>query len=498
VAATTVWGSLRDQAERRPAAIAIRTEAGAWSYAEFCEAAERVAAGLAGLGVRRGDRVLVFAANGAESCFAWLACQRLGAAACLVSPKATERESAHAVAKLAPRAIVGERPGAAAVEDLLAAPPAPIEEPRPDDCAEVLFTSGTTSAPKAVPAASGRLLAHWLAVSRHYGLGPGDVGYMVTPIHHQSAIRHVGLVTWLGGGEVVVADGFHPSRVWSDVHEHGVTYTCMLDAMFQILASLPASPLERGHALRLVVGVGDPTFGERCERRYGFEIAEVYGSTETGAPVSARPGMGRAEHARYRHAIPEARFCGWPLPGNEVWIAAVEGEGAATDGVGEIVVRSTVAAGGYLDGPRHEPDAGGGFRTGDRGAIGPDGALYFVGRSQDIIRRAGENISALEIEAVLNEHPGVLHAAVVGVPDPLRDEEAKAFVVIGREGPGARELWEWLAGQLSAHKVPRYVDFCRELPMTESGKVDKAALARGVATVVAFDAAADRAPSGRP
>jgi carnitine-CoA ligase len=524
---STVWGAIRGRAERNPDAIAIRTTAGTWSYGGFRDVAERVASGLVGLGVGRGDRVLIFATNSAESCVVWLACHRLGAAACLVSRKATTREVGHAVDKLRPRVIVGERArlddatevlassklptphlvpfdrehGAVSIEELAETPTAAIADPSPDDCAEVLFTSGTTSAPKAVTATAGRLLEHWLAVSRHYEMAPADVGYMVTPIHHQSGLRHVGLITWLGGGEVFVADGFHPRQVWSDVHEHRVTYTCMLDAMFQILVSLPASPLERGHALRLVVGVGDPSFGEECERRYGFEIAEVYGSTETGAPVTARLGMGSADHSRYRHAVPEARFCGWPLPGNEVLVAPPEGEAAAADGVGEIVVRSTVAADGYLDGPAYVSDpewAGQGFRTGDRGVIGPDGALYFVGRSQDIIRRAGENISALEIEAVMNEHPGIVYAAVVGVPDPLRDEEVKAFVVPGGAGLDVEELWGWLADQLSAYKVPRYIDLCREFPMTESGKINKAELARGNATVRAYDSVAAAAPPPRP
>ncbi len=523
----TVWDAIRGRAERDPERVAIRTVAGTWSYGRFREQAERVASGFVGLGVGRGDRVLIFATNSAESCVVWLACHRLGATACLASRKATAREVGNAVDKLSPRVIVGERArlndaadvlrssegpltpslvpfdresGAVSIEDLAKSPLASIADPSPDDCAEIMFTSGTTSAPKAVTATAGGLLEHWLAVSRHYELGPADVAYMVTPIHHQSGLRHVGLITWLGGGEVFVADGFHPRQMWSDVHEYGITYTCMLDAMFQILVSLPVSPLERGHALRLVIGVGDPSFGEECERRYGFGIAEVYGSTETGAPVTARLGMGSADHSKCRHAIPEARFCGWPLPGNEVWIAPPEGEEAASDGVGEIVVRSTVAADGYLGGPAYGGDSerpGRGFRTGDRGVIGPDGALYFVGRSQDIIRRAGENISALEIEAVLNEHPGVVYAAVVGVPDPLRDEEVKAFVVPEDDGLDVEELRGWLADQLSAYKVPRYIDLCREFPMTESGKINKAELARGNATVRAFDSVADRPAPGR-
>jgi crotonobetaine/carnitine-CoA ligase len=522
---TTVWAAIRAQAERHPESVAIRTVAGAWSYAKFCEGAEHVASGFAGLGVGRGDRILIFATNSAESCVVWLACHRLGATACLASRKATAREVGHAVDKLRPRVIVGERArlddaaevlrstessispslvpfdresAAVSVEDLAASPIVSIAEPASDDRTEVMFTSGTTSAPKAVTATAGGLLEHWLAVSRHYELSPADVGYMVTPIHHQSGLRHVGLITWLGGGEVFVADGFHPRQVWSDVHEHGVTYTCMLDAMFQILVSLPESPLERGHALRLVIGVGDPSFGEECERRYGFEIAEVYGSTETGAPVTARLGMGSADHSRYRHAVPGGRFCGWPLPGNEVWIGEADEEVPGEGRVGEIVVRSTVAADGYLGGPAYAGDhdrRGEGFRTGDRGVIGPDGALYFVGRSQDIIRRAGENISALEIEAVMNDHPRIVLAAVVGVPDPVRDEEVKAFVVADGEDLDVEELRGWLGGQLSAHKVPRYIDLCREFPMTESGKVNKVELARTGVALLSYDAAVDAARS---
>lgn len=525
----TVWGAISAQARIRPDAVAIRTAERALSYRELCDAAERLASGLAGLGISRGDRILVIAVNDVETCLVWLACHRLGAAACLTSRRATARELAHAIRKVSPKAVVGERPaldlaaevagsrdapscrhllpftrepGRIAIEDLARSPAIALAEPTAEDLAEVLFTSGTTSAPKPVPARSGPLLEHWLALSRHYELGPTDVAYMVTPIHHQSALRHVGLVSWLGGAEVVIADGFHPRSVWDHVHEYGVTYTCMLDAMFQILVSLPPSPRESGHALRLVIGVGDPDLGELCERRYGFEIAEVYGSTETGAPASAPLGMGSAEHSRYRHAVPGARFCGWPLRGNEVRIAPPGGRAAAEDGIGEIVVRSTMATARYLDGPTGEEESGDrrdeGFHSGDRGVIGPDGALYFVGRAQEVIRRAGENIAALEIEAAINDHPGVVQAAVVGVPDPVRDEEVKAYVVPGAEDLDPAELRGWLAGQLSAHKLPRYIDFCTALPMTESGKINKAELARGeLAPVLRFDAVGAGAPAGR-
>jgi crotonobetaine/carnitine-CoA ligase len=516
----TVWGAISEQARRSPDHAAIRTSGGVWSYGSFCEGAESVASGLLGLGLSRGDRLLVLGINSAETCLIWLACHRLGLTACFASRKAAARELAHAVRVLSPKAIVGERQqlgvvselllsmedgdqvqlfpfrrerGAISVEDLLEHPQTPIDEPRPGDVAEILFTSGTTSAPKAVVATNAKLLAHWLAVSRHYAMGPADVGYMVTPIHHQSALRHVGLISWLAGAEVFVADGFHPKQVWSDVNEYGVTYTCMLDAMFRILASLPESPQETGHRLRLVIGVGDHALAEQCERRYGFEVAEVYGSTETGAPVTAPLGMDPREHARYRHAIPGARFCGWPLPGNEAWVEQEEDPVAAGDGIGEIIVRSTLASDGYLNGPLYGGSSGvpgdNDFRTSDRGIIGPEGALYFAGRAQEIIRRAGENISALEIEAVMNEHPDVIHVAVIGVPDPVRQEEVKAFVVAAREDLEPAELRVWLEDQLSPHKLPRYIDLCSAFPMTESGKIGKAELARGnVTTLRSYDA----------
>jgi crotonobetaine/carnitine-CoA ligase len=527
----TVWGAISEQARRSPEHPAIQTSEAVWSYGRFCDGAENIASGLLELGLAPGDRVLILGINSAETCLIWLACHRLGLTACFTSRKATARELAHATRVLSPKAIVGERPqldvvsevllsakdadhvqllqfrretGALSVEDLLDSPQSTIGQPRPGDVAEILFTSGTTSAPKAVVATNEGLLEHWLAVSRHYAMGPADVGYMVTPIHHQSALRHVGLISWLAGAEVFVADGFHPKQVWSDVNKYGVSYTCMLDAMFRILVSLPESPQETGHRLRLVIGVGDHALAEQCERRYGFEVAEVYGSTETGAPVTAPLGMDPVEHARYRHAIPGARFCGWPLPGNEAWIDQADDPAAGGDGIGEIIVRSTLASDGYLDGPLYGGSSGdqgdGGFRTSDRGIIGPGGALYFAGRSQEIIRRAGENISALEIEAVMNEHPDIVDVAVIGVPDPVRQEEVKAFVVAAREDVEPAELRAWLEDQLSAHKLPRYIDLCTAFPMTESGKIGKAELARGnVTSLRSYDAVAaagQRTPSG--
>jgi len=514
----TVWAAISEQARIAPDHPAIRTSNAVWSYGRFCEAAQSIASGLIGLGLSSGDRVLILGVNNAETCLVWLACHRAGLTACFASRKATTRELAHAIQVLSPAVVVGARQqldlvsevlasiegsgdtrllpfgleaGSVSVEDLLDSPITVIEEPQPQNVAEILFTSGTTSLPKAVIATNEALLNHWLAVSRHYLLGPDDVGYMVTPIHHQSALRHVGLISWLAGAEVFVADGFHPRHVWSDIARYGVSYTCMLDAMFRILYSLPETPQESGHRLRLVIGVGDHALAELCERRYGFEVAEVYGSTETGAPITANLGMDPAEHARYRHAIPGARFCGWPLPGNEAWIRAADDMAAGADGIGEIIVRSTLASSGYLNGPAYGGDDPGddAFRSSDRGIIGPDGALYFAGRSQEIIRRAGENISALEIEAVMNEHPDVVHVAVIGVPDAVRQEEVKAFVVASREDLEPAEIRSWLEKQLSAHKLPRYIDLCPAFPLTESGKIAKAELMRGnVETLRSFDA----------
>jgi carnitine-CoA ligase len=337
----------------------------------------------------------------------------------------------------------------------------------PNAVTNVYYTSGTTGAPK------GCMVTHryWRRLVDSYqterGLGPDDRILCCLKFFYNDPSWQL-LTSLEAGVGLVFMRRFSVSRFWRVVNDHDVTQLFTIGSIPALLLSAPPSELERSHKVRFGVQVAiDADRHQEMTDRRGVPWVDSYGLTETGGlvgiPLEDAVAMtGRGSMGKPRTDV-EARI---------------------VEETGELLVRAPFMMVGYLNRPEATAeaiDADGWFHTGDLVRADADGWLYFMGRRKDIIRRAGENISAGEVEEVLRGHPAVIDAAAVPVDDPLRGEEVLAHVYVG-EAPDealAESVIAHCEDKLARHKVPRYLLFrTDDFPRTPSMRVAKKQLPR--------------------
>jgi acyl-coenzyme A synthetase/AMP-(fatty) acid ligase len=285
------------------------------------------------------------------------------------------------------------------------------------------------------------------------------------------------------GGCLVQLDRFHPKSWWQSVRDSRATIVHYLGVMPAMLLAAPASPADREHAVRWGFGAGvDRKNHAPFEQRFGFPLVEAWAMTETGAAACVM-----ANHEP--RCVGESCF-GKPDDFLQVKLVDEQGNEAPVGTPGELLVRSAGPDprrhffSGYLkdEAATEQAWAGGWFHTGDVVRRDGQGLLYFVDRKKNVIRRSGENISALEVESVLNQHPAVKTSAVAAAPDAVRGDEVLACIIArdpvseGEQATVARSIVEHALGQLAYYKAPGYVAFVSELPLTPSQKIQRGEL----------------------
>jgi acyl-CoA synthetase (AMP-forming)/AMP-acid ligase II len=428
-----------------------------------------------------GHRVALELPNGSAFLLHFLALNRIGASAVPLNPDYRPAE----------RRYVLEHSEAALVVDAAAlADFDPPPAPRPGSASEcaLLYTSGTTGRPK------GCLLDnfYFLNVGRRY-VEEGNLcelrfgaERLITPLplFHMNALAVSTTAMILAAGCVVQLDRFHPRSWWRDVVRSRATIVHYLGVMPAILMKQPPSPEDRTHGVRFGYGANaNPADHAGFETRFGFPLIEAWAMTETGG------GALIAASREPRHV--GTRCIGYPPDGLDLLIEADSGE-LLVRRRGPDPKRGFFA--GYLKDEQATEEAwrDGWFHTGDCVRRGADGALHFVDRRKNIIRRSGENIAALEVEAALAGHPAIGQVAVIAKPDEVREEEVMACIVLNA-GHTASEataiaIQDWCLERLAYYKAPGHVAFLRELPVTSTNKVQKARLADfAIAPENAFD-----------
>jgi acyl-CoA synthetase (AMP-forming)/AMP-acid ligase II len=371
-----------------------------------------------------------------------------------------------------------------AARSAVRAPARPVG--RDTECA-LLYTSGTTGRPKGCILANGYFLR---AGEWYLGLGglaavQADVERFITPLplSHMNALAFSSMAAILSGGTIVQLDRFHPKTWWQSVRESGATVAHYLGVMPAMLLGAPAGESDRLHGLRFGFGAGvDPRHHAAFEARFGLPLLEAWAMTETGAAACIMANR-------------EPRHVGTRCFGRaelfvETRIVDEKGAEVGVDMPGELLVRAAGEDGrhdfflGYLkdEEATEEAWAGGWFHTGDVVRRGGEGDFHFVDRRKNVIRRSGENISAVEVESVLNEHPAVAASAVAPTPDPTRGDEVLACIVLRKadnlpppEKIAASVVRHALA-RLAYFKAPGYVAFVDALPLTSSQKVQRSEL----------------------
>lgn len=353
-----------------------------------------------------------------------------------------------------------------------------ITEPRPEDLALIMLTSGTTSLPKGV------MWSHQMAITFAeqttwvMGYDQNDVIFTCLPLFHINALLCALYPALLTGAEVVIAPRFSASQFWTQIVDSHATTVNMMGAIPAVMWSRATEPIERSHSIRLGMVLPLPADRVEFESRFGFQTTETYGSTDTGLPLGIPFGQRRPGS------------CGLPTPGWQVALVDEYDEPVTSGELGELVTRPTapyIGQLGYWRQPELTLEAmrNQWFHTGDLLTQDAEGWFTYHGRRKDMVRVSGENVSTLAVEATLLEHPAVLEAAVFGVPSEL-GEDAIAVAIVLREGHTVEpvELRAFAAGNLPYFAVPRFIGFLAELPKTSTQKVMKATLQdTGVASV---------------
>lgn len=340
---------------------------------------------------------------------------------------------------------------------------------QPSDACRILFTSGTTGRSKGVE------LSHAYEVhtgERHNGLigiGPSDRWLYATPMFHIDAVYITSILLHTGGA-LVLAPDFSVSRFWQDVDASRATYFSHLGATLGLLLKGDDPPPES--TLRMAVGGGASAAQiEEVERRFDVHVLEAYAMTECIACSINRHGNRRLGTA------------GQVIDGYEIAIMDEQDRFLPHGETGEIAVRSSEPSGlftRYVGEPEVTAQAlrGGWFHTGDQGVLDEDGYLTYRGRLKDAIRVKGENISAVELEAIVDLHPGVARSAAIGVDAALGDEDILLYVEPSGPGVDADALRTFIAVRAASFLVPRFIQTVERLPLTATGKVDKSELRR--------------------
>ena len=434
------------------------------SYAAAHERVADIAARYRAGGYGPGHRVALKLETRPEFLLHFLALNSLGVSVVPLNPDYREAELRYLLEHSEASAVISPQ----TLED----PPRPGGTVNAGECA-LLYTSGTTGKPK------GCLLSnfYFLNVGQRYldegglcAVRPGEERLITPlPLFHMNALAVSTTAMILSAGCLIQLDRFHPRAWWRDVADSGATIVHYLGVMPAVLMGLAETAK---HCVRFGYGANaNPSDHAAFEARFGFPLIEAWAMTETGG------GALIAASREPRHV--GTRCIGFPPPGLEVTIHENQ----------ELLVRQAGPEprrgffSGYLKDEAATEHAwrDGWFHTGDAVRRGPDGSLHFVDRLKNVIRRAGENIAALEVEAALAGHPAVAQAAVIAVPDAVRDEEVMACVVLkAQQIPGrdtAISIQDWCLERLAYFKAPGHVAFVAALPTTATNKVQKAKLA---------------------
>jgi crotonobetaine/carnitine-CoA ligase len=510
--AGTIPGLLSAAAARNADGIWLRSDPGSMTFGAAAAAAGLTAGALRELGVGRGDLVMMTARNTPPYLIAWLALAASGALTVAVNPRGSAAELAGLISQVAPRVLItdGGLAGVAAEAVQTAAGPAagpqvidvtdvvpagwadpavmaraarggglPEVAVAPGDPAVLIPTSGTTGRSKLVVqthrayAMAGEGFPFWMELTAQ------DRMMTSLPLFHVNAPAYSVMGSLACGAGLVLLERFSASGFLDAARRHGATEFNAIGAMLEILMRQPERPDDASTPLRLCY-TGPAPERERqleMEQRLGLRIVVGYAMSESpygliwargtrpyGTLGSARqhPVLGTVNHAR---------------------VTGEDGADLGPGASGELQLRNPVVTPGYFGMPEETArviTGDGWLHTGDLVTVNADGTYTFVSRIKEVIRRRGENLSPLEVEEVLAEHPAVLECAVTGVPSDLTEEEVKAFVVpADGQQPDVAELRDFAASRLAAFKVPRYWQLIDALPRTPTARVAKHRLPAG-------------------
>jgi long-chain acyl-CoA synthetase len=523
----TIFKAFSATAEKYPHKTAVVFLGTHYSYKKLHGLAERFAAGLASVGLKERDRILMYVPNSIHFVIAWLGIQRLGALAVPITPIYTPKDlnyiandtGAKAVvcsdrnygyvrrsmadtslerviicnltdllpiwkqvfgflADKVPRGKIERADFISPMNDMVSArhPSAPEPATGEDDVAEILYTGGTTKHPKGVPITQGLFLVsaeEQLAVRDPLFPKDKDVILGGAPLFHVLGQTCSLSTIIVGGGTLLVSPRVNLDAVCDSIQRDRATSVIGVPAFYRMILEHDRVDQYDLSSLKYCFSGGDvlPTeVSNRWKKRFGITIVQGYGATETCGGIVMCPTD--------RESPPQAM--GLPVPSKRILVVEPTGVKPVELGQpGELLVSSDRMVKAYLNKPEEtaqsfvEIEGRLWYRTSDIVKQDENGFIYFVDRTADTIKHKGYRVSASEIEAVLQEHPAVIESCVVGLPDEKVGQRIKAFVVLKKDVKGITgyELTKWCKGKLAQYKIPQYIEFRDMLPKSKVGKL---------------------------
>lgn len=494
---------LEHSADRLPTKVCLVCDDRRFTYAQIEQQANRLAHALIAYGVRRGDRVMLYLPNCVELVIGIFAALKAGGVFVIINPTTKAGKLAYIVDHCAAAALITDAHGAAGLLDIrpqlstlrvviatggaesigaidFQAVQARFPDARPPainidlDLACLIYTSGSTGAPKGVMSDHSNVVFAAGAIIEYLGNTEDDVVINVLPLSFDYGLYQL-LMTFKFGGRLILEKGFaYPAAILRRIAAERVTGLPGVPTLFALLLELDLGAFDLS-SLRYLTNTAAALPVDHIRRlRDKFPnvtLFSMYGLTETKRTLYLPPD----QLDRRPGSV------GIAIPGTEVWLEDEQGNRLGPDQIGELIVRGRHVMRGYWQDPiataqRYRPGPLPGERvchTGDLFRMDADGYFYFVGRRDDIIKSRGEKVAPKEVENVLYALPGVVEAAVVGVPDPVLGEAIKAFIVTRDDTLTAADVLHHCRAHLEDFMLPKYVEFCPELPKTPSGKIKK-------------------------
>ncbi|HYX54195.1 MAG TPA: acyl--CoA ligase family protein [Candidatus Limnocylindrales bacterium] len=469
------------------------------TYGELKERVHRLASALQRTGIRPGDRVAMLSRNRIPALECHFGVALAGAVLVMLNTRLNASEIAtilnHSGARLLLgephllkplESVKGELKSLERIEDDYEAfiskgdPGFHGAEPEENGVISINYTSGTTGIPKGVMYTHRGAYMNALGEVIEHGISHSSVYLWTLPMFHCNGWCFPWAVTSVGARHICLPD-LDPKRAVELIQQEGVTHLCGSPTVLLMLTEYcRVNNIKFGHRLKIVTAGAPPSPAViRAVEEMEASVAHVYGLTETYGPhtICAWQSQWNSLPLAERATLRARQGVGYVVTGMNVRVVDEQMKDVPKDGetIGEIVMRGNNVMAGYFNDPEatEKAFAGGWFHSGDLAVMQPNGYIEIRDRSKDIIISGGENISSVEVEKVLCDHPAVLEAAVVGVSDPKWGEVPLAYITL-REGKSATgaELIEYSRSRLAHFKCPKYVEF-RTLPKTSTGKIRK-------------------------
>lgn len=486
-----------------------------YSYHQSNSLANRIANSLLGIDLCKGDRVGIYMTNKPEYIFTLFAVGKAGLVEVPINPNLRENEIAHIVNNTGITTIIADADSNSICTLIKVSEQAPslkkivlhgqttglqasslektfrlyslqrmLENPDcTNPCVEVneqddyciFFTSGTTGLPKGAVVSNKTFILSALSTGV-FPVHRSSRNYTCLPLFHANAQVYSTMAIRCLGATLILSDRFSPKKLWQEIADYAATYFNSIGGMMQILdTALKAEDVPVHQAEFVLVGGTPVELWERFEKKFKVDICEGYSMSEaTVLFANTHP------EKKLRKVGSFGKPAFWDL-GRQVKVVDDEHQ-AVKIGTGELVQKGRdFLCNGYWAAPeanRETFDNAGWLHSGDLVRVDEDGYFFFVDRKKFMIRVAGENVSAFEVEDVVNSHPSIMQSAAIPVPDPLRDEEVKVFIKLkeGIEDADFRNIFEHCAKRLAYFKLPRFIEVITEFPRTATERVQKVQL----------------------